>query len=110
MQYSFARSDNRLEMEDFDQSFHNASVKGSGIGVVTKQFPWMLPLMQAMPDWLLIRIDPDMSSFVHLQNVSSTSFRLSKYFDRFLTECRMLQSIKEQVFAIQSGSNDGWKN
>ena len=72
----FARSDNRIEMEDFDQSFHNASFKGSGLGVVIKQYPWILPLMQAMPDWLLVRMDPDMSSFVKLQNVSRGSFYL----------------------------------
>jgi len=76
MQYSFARSDNRIEMEDFDQSFHNASVKGSAMGVVFKQYPWILPLMQAMPDWLLVKMDPDMSSFVQLQNVSCGSPRL----------------------------------
>jgi hypothetical protein len=76
MQYSFARSENRIEMEDFDQSFHNASVKGSGMGVIIKQYPWILPLMQAMPDWLLVRMDPDMSSFVQLQNVSCISFHL----------------------------------
>ena len=73
MQYTFARSDNRIDMEYFDQSFHNASVKGSGMGVVIKQYPWILPLMQAMPDWLLVRMDPDMSSFVQLQNVSYSS-------------------------------------
>lgn len=112
MQYSFARSDGRIGMEDFDQSFHNASVKGSAMGVVFKQYPWILPLMQAMPDWLLVRLDPDMSSFVQLQNVSCFSFPMIKFiiFGDFLTQCRMLQSIREQVLAIQSGSNDGWKN
>lgn len=76
MQYSFARSDNRIEMEDFDQSLHNASVKGGGMGIVNKQCPWILPLIRAMPDWLLVRMDPDMSSFVKLQYVSCGSFYL----------------------------------
>lgn len=74
MQYTFARSDNRVDMENFDQAFHNASYKGSGMGVVFKQYPWLLPLMQSMPDWLLVRMDPDMSSFVQLQHVSCSLF------------------------------------
>jgi hypothetical protein len=66
MQYSFACSDNRIKIEDFDQLFHNTSVKGSAIGVVFKQYLWILPLMQAMPDWLLVKMDPDISFFVQL--------------------------------------------
>lgn len=69
MQYAFGRSDDRIEMEDFDQQFHDASIKGSAMGVLTKQFPWILPLMQSMPDWLLVRIDPNMNSFVKLEKV-----------------------------------------
>jgi hypothetical protein len=71
MQYTFGRSEDRLEMTNFDQAFHNASVKGSSMGALTKQFPWILPMMKSIPSWILAKMDPDMMSFVNLENVSS---------------------------------------
>jgi hypothetical protein len=69
MQYAFARSDHRIEAKDFDPSFHDASVVGSTMGHLTKQITWILPMMQVMPDWVTIRLNSDMASYVHLQNV-----------------------------------------
>jgi hypothetical protein len=71
MQYTFGRSDNRLEMENFDQPFHNASVKGSSMGPLTKQFPWIQPLLRSMPESLLSKLDPDMMTFLNLEHVSN---------------------------------------
>jgi hypothetical protein len=67
MQYSFARCDHRLEASDFDPSFHDASIVGSTMGHLTKQLTWILPLMQALPDWVTIRLNSDMASYVNLQ-------------------------------------------
>lgn len=70
MQYAFARCDHRIEAKDFDPSFHDASIVGSTMGHLTKQITWILPLMQAMPDWVTIRLNADMASYVNLQKVS----------------------------------------
>ncbi|KAL3420072.1 cytochrome P450 [Phlyctema vagabunda] len=86
MQYAFARSDHRLEAPDFDPSFHDASVVGSTMGHLTKQITWILPLMQSMPDWVTIRLNANMASYVKLQ-----------------------RDIHKQIAEIQSSSFDGHK-
>ncbi|KIN05428.1 hypothetical protein OIDMADRAFT_101996 [Oidiodendron maius Zn] len=81
MQYSFARCDHRLEAKDFDPSFHDASIVGSTMGHLTKQLTWILPLMQAMPDWMTVRLNSDMASY-DIQNqiaqIQSPSFTAHK--------------------------------
>jgi hypothetical protein len=71
LQYSFARSDNRVEAPDFDPSFFNAFVKGSTSGPVLKAFSWLLPLMQSLPDSITVMMDPGLASWVKLQRVST---------------------------------------
>jgi hypothetical protein len=69
MEYAFARCDHRIEAPDFDPSFHDASIVGSTMGHMTKQLPWVLPLMQTLPDWVTIKLNSDMASYVKLQKV-----------------------------------------
>jgi hypothetical protein len=70
MEYAYARSDHRLEAEDFDPSFHDASVAGTLMGHLTKQMPWILSLMTSLPDQVTVLMSPDMASYVKLQRVS----------------------------------------
>ncbi|KAK3321170.1 cytochrome P450 [Cercophora scortea] len=81
MQYAFARCEHRIEAKDFDPSFHDASMVGSALGQFMKQFPWVIILMQALPDWVAVLLNKDMASYVKLQ-----------------------RDIKSQVKAIQSGT------
>lgn len=69
-EYAFARSDHRVDQPDFEPTFHDASVAGSTGGALIKQWPWILPLMQSLPDSVMTWLDPNMSSFFALQNVS----------------------------------------
>jgi cytochrome P450 len=102
MEYAFARSEHRIEQKDFDPSFHDASVAGSTMGAVTKQFPWIFPIMQSMPNRLATWMDPNMASYVNLQKVSLLTYTL------FLTYA--LQGIQEQISQIRNGSNRNWKD
>jgi hypothetical protein len=43
------------------------------MGHLTKQITWILPLMQAMPDWVTIQLNADMASYVKLQKVGDLS-------------------------------------
>lgn len=86
MEYAFARSDHRVDAPDFDPSFHDAAMGGSTLGGITKQFPWIVPTMQSLPDSVTTWLDPNMASYIRLQN-----------------------SCRAQVEAIQSGRNSGWK-
>lgn len=67
MEYAFGRCDHRIEAKDFDPSFHDASIVGSTMGHMTKQLTWVLPLMQTLPDWVTIKLNSDMASYVKLQ-------------------------------------------
>jgi hypothetical protein len=75
MEYAFARCDHRIEAPDFDPSFHDASIVGSTMGHMTKQLTWVLPLMQTLPDWVTIKLNSDMASYVNLQKVLYISAR-----------------------------------
>lgn len=68
--YALGRNDSRVEAKDFDPSFHDASVVGSTMGHLTKQMPWILSLMQSLPDSAAVMMNPDMASYVKLQRVS----------------------------------------
>ena len=68
--YAFGRSDHRIDEIDFEPTFHDASVAGSTSGALIKQYPWILTLMQSMPDSLMTWLDPNMGSYFALQNVS----------------------------------------
>ncbi|RDW71072.1 hypothetical protein BP6252_07635 [Coleophoma cylindrospora] len=83
MQYAFARCEHRIEAKDFDPSFHDASIVGSTMGHMTKQLTWILPLMQLMPDWVTVRLNADMASYIKLQ-----------------------RDIHRQIADIQSGTYD----
>jgi len=70
-EYAFARSDHRVDQDDFEPTFHDASVAGSTGGALIKQYPWILPLMKVLPDSFMTWLDPNMKSFFDLQAVSS---------------------------------------
>lgn len=64
MQYCFGRCDNRLEAEDFDPSYRDASFFGSTAGSFMKHAPWVNNLMQALPMWAAASLHPAMASFM----------------------------------------------
>ena len=67
MLYAFGRNENRIQAHDFDPSFHDASVAGSTMSHFLKQFPWVLSIMQSLPDSVAVRMNPDMGSYVKMQ-------------------------------------------
>jgi hypothetical protein len=69
-QYAFARSDHRIDQPDFEPTFHDAALAGSTSGAIFKHYPWILPLMQSLPDSFMTRLDPNMRSYFNLQAVS----------------------------------------
>lgn len=86
MEYSFARSDHKLEKEDFDQEFHDCLIGGGTMGAITKQFPWLVPFMQSLPDFMTTWAK--MSSYVKVTRVSLLLFSLEQItFQIFNSEC-----------------------
>lgn len=78
MQYAFGRNEHRVEAEDFDPSFHNASIAGASSGHIFKHLPWILSMMQSLPDSVTVRLSPGMASYVKMQGVSLDVFIVSK--------------------------------
>ncbi|KFY46117.1 hypothetical protein V495_02642 [Pseudogymnoascus sp. VKM F-4514 (FW-929)] len=68
-EYAFARSDHRVDQDDFEPTFHKASIAGSSSGALMKQYPWVLPLMQSLPESFMTWLDPDMASYFSFQNM-----------------------------------------
>src|ERR1700742_1668695 len=71
-QYALGQNDKRVLARDFDPSFHDASIAGSKMGHLTKQFPFILELMKLLPDNLAILMNPAVASYVKLQRVSNS--------------------------------------
>lgn len=58
MEYSYGRSDHRLEAEDFGPGYHDAVLEAGKAGSLLKQMIWILHLIQNLPEWLAVLISP----------------------------------------------------
>ncbi|RLL96210.1 hypothetical protein CFD26_104014 [Aspergillus turcosus] len=66
MEYAFGKSEHKLNAPDFDSAFHNACVNGGKSSMLMKQFPLILWTMKRVPPSLLLKINPEMTSFVRM--------------------------------------------
>lgn len=76
MDYSFGRSQDKVNAIDFDGSFHDAITSGFNQSMLMNQFPWILDTMKAIataiPRWMLLKLHGK-SSFVKAQKVQHPS-------------------------------------
>ena len=70
MKYAFARDENRIGAADFDPSFKEAGEIAARLGHFIKQFPWILDVMQFLPDSAQTAMQPEMAVYIKLQKVS----------------------------------------
>ncbi|KAH6304441.1 hypothetical protein HBI39_111580 [Parastagonospora nodorum] len=57
MDYFFGFNYAQLKSPDFS-SFHEAFIKLGGTGHIATQFPWFLPVMNSIPDWMTEYLQP----------------------------------------------------
>lgn len=57
MDYFFGLNYAQLKSPAFD-SFHDAFIKIGGTGHIATQFPWFLPVMNSIPDWITEWLQP----------------------------------------------------
>lgn len=69
MQYSFGRNDHRLEADNFDPTFHAVSFNAALQGTITRHNYWMMRIMKALPESMMIRMGPEAASFIILKRV-----------------------------------------
>ncbi|CAD6576468.1 MAG: hypothetical protein ASARMPREDX12_007896 [Alectoria sarmentosa] len=66
-QYAFAQPYGFLDDPDFSPYWHKLIMGVSQNGHILKQFGWMMPLMKAMPTWLVKIIQPQMMTLIEFQ-------------------------------------------
>jgi hypothetical protein len=59
-QYAYARSYNYLAEDDFKLEWKETLIGAMEKGALLRQFPWMVQVMDAMPDWLVALTNPGM--------------------------------------------------
>ena len=68
-QYAFAQPYGFLDDPDFSPYWHKLMMGVSQNGHMLKQFGWMMPLMTAMPTWLVKIVQPQMMTLIEFQQV-----------------------------------------
>jgi hypothetical protein len=68
--YSFANSYNCLDAPDFAPMWDEAVDSITEQSHFQKQFPWVFPIMQSLPLWLVERLNPHVMRHLNFRNVS----------------------------------------
>ncbi|KAE8143640.1 cytochrome P450 [Aspergillus pseudotamarii] len=66
-EYAFAKSYGFLDSATFEPNFHRAIIAGSDMGPWIKQFPWLISLMNKLPQTIVARINPEAMVYVQFQ-------------------------------------------
>lgn len=70
-QYAFAQSYGLLDGPDFSPHWHQAMMDVSRNGHLLKQFGFLMPLMKAMPIWLVKLTSPGTMTLMEMQRVNA---------------------------------------
>ena len=96
-QYAFAETYGFLDDPDFSPFWHKLMIDVSQNGHVLKQFGWIMPLTQAMPDWLVKLIQPQMMSLLDFQRVCFLMNTCKYHTDRLQRFRRQVIEAKETI-------------
>ena len=77
-QYSFAKPYGFLDDPEFAPYWHKVAMEVSQNGHMVKQFPWLMPLMKAMPRWMVKMVQPQMMTLLDFQDVGAKEFKFSR--------------------------------
>ena len=69
--YVFGQSYQHLESPDFKETFHEPFMAASESGHVALQFKWVYPLMESLPEWLVLKMQPQIFLILQLAKVST---------------------------------------
>jgi cytochrome P450 len=77
-EYAFSKSYNFLGSPTFEPNFHRAIIAGTDMGPWFKQFPWLITLMNKLPQSLVMRINPEAAIYVRFQEDIRHQIRLTQ--------------------------------
>lgn len=75
-QYSFGKSTRDVEKEDFFPQWYDSVMVTSELSMLLKQFVWILPMMAALPEWIVKKTFKPVYLLLQLQKVGSNPFVL----------------------------------
>ncbi|MCJ1396150.1 hypothetical protein MMC18_009039 [Xylographa bjoerkii] len=109
--YTFAFSYNFLDYPDFVTPF-TTSIRKLALSLhMAGHFPWLLKLLQTLPDTALATLNPMMKPVFDFHNVSATSPWNNELIFFPPSACAdQVQEVKNQILKIMSGENDGYRN
>lgn len=90
MEYAFAKSYDFLGSPSFQPNFHRAIIAGTDMGPWFKQFPWLIFLMNKLPESIVTRMNPEAAIYVRFQEDIRQQIRKTQ--DRIATD--QMEEIK----------------
>ncbi len=75
-QYSFGFSYDHLQSDGFRENLHPAFMAVSEFGHVTLQFPWVKPVLDALPESMIKSMNPPLEKLLQLQKVERPSVHI----------------------------------
>ncbi len=85
-EFTFARSYDHLDVPDFAETFNKPMHAACESSTMTLQFPWLWPLMNSLPEWLVMKLQPE-----------------------FYLHIRIQRDFKKQITDIKEGRNEAHK-
>ena len=94
--YIFGAAYDHLNSPDFKVTFHEAFMAASEAGHIATQFPWIYKLLESLPEWLVLKANPQLNLILQLEKVREhplqsyaansyrTSMESSKHYSREL--------------------------
>ncbi|GAD93895.1 benzoate 4-monooxygenase cytochrome P450, putative [Paecilomyces variotii No. 5] len=67
--YSYGKSYNYLDEDDFKLSWKEAVLEASANGAMLRHFPFVLTISKSMPPWLLKKLDPQAAVLLEIQHM-----------------------------------------
>lgn len=67
MEYSYGRSDHRLEEDDFGPDYHDAIVEAGKAAGLLKQMIWIFQFFQSLPECLAVLLSPSLDLVIRIQ-------------------------------------------
>ncbi|MCJ1391701.1 hypothetical protein MMC18_004566 [Xylographa bjoerkii] len=62
--YSFGKSYHCLDDPEFDPRLYRGTSSGGELALLLMQFPWIFPIANLLPYWLVVRMDPNMANML----------------------------------------------
>ena len=68
--YSFGKAYNCLDHPDFDPGLYYGTASGGELALLLMQFPWIFPIANLLPYWLVARMDRNLADMLDRRSVS----------------------------------------